>query len=428
MKGLLFTYVLTFGGALISLFNPFVGLLIYICFAIVSPRTMWYWSVPRWHYSRIVAIALLAGWALKGFGCWQLGRGRGIVLALLGFWLWSVLGAAQAPDQEVAWTFVESLSKAVLPFLVGITTIDSLHKLRQVVWVILLSQGYVAFELNLSYLQGFNRVHEIGHGGMDNNAVAIAMVTSMGLAFFCGLHSQGWWRKALAFGSAALMGHTVLLTFSRGGMLALIITGVVAFVFVARRPKHFVALALAVLLGIWLAGPQVSERFMTIFADPAERDPSAQSRLDLWANCWDAMLRQPVFGIGPDHWPLVVHQYGWVPGKHAHTLWLSIGAELGFPGLLCLGLFYGLCVARLWPLAREQGPVPDPWFGYFARMVIASLIGFAVSAQFVSLPGLELPYYITLVGAGALKLSSVASPIFVDSSAAKENVIATRFA
>ena len=77
------------------------------------------------------------------------------------------------------------------------------------------------------------------------------------------------------------------------------------------------------------------------------------------------------------------------------------------PGLLFLVLFYGLCVIRLIPLARETSSVPDPWLRYLARAVIASLCGFALAAQFVSLVGLETPYYIALIGAGALKLASV---------------------
>ena len=76
MKGLVFTYAMTYGGALISLFNPFYGLLVYVCFAIVRPQYMWYWSVPQGNYSRIVALALLAGWALGGFGSWRFGRAR----------------------------------------------------------------------------------------------------------------------------------------------------------------------------------------------------------------------------------------------------------------------------------------------------------------------------------------------------------------
>src|SRR5213593_2379215 len=121
MKGLIFTYLLTYGGALASLLDPSVGLLIYICFAIIKPEAMWYWSVPVGNYSRIVAIALLIGWAVHGLGRWQFGAAKWIVLALLGYWGWSAVSAALAPDHSVAWNFVESLSKIVLPFVVGIT-------------------------------------------------------------------------------------------------------------------------------------------------------------------------------------------------------------------------------------------------------------------------------------------------------------------
>ena len=40
------------GGA----FRPFVGLLIYFCFAILKPDALWSWSVPPGNYSRTIAI------------------------------------------------------------------------------------------------------------------------------------------------------------------------------------------------------------------------------------------------------------------------------------------------------------------------------------------------------------------------------------
>jgi probable O-glycosylation ligase (exosortase A-associated) len=406
MKGLIFTYLLTYGGAAASLLNPYWGLLVYICFAIVKPESMWYWSVPQGNYSRIVGVALLLGWALHGFGNWNLGRAWAVVAALIGFWAWAAISAAGAPDQAIAWGFIETKSKIFLPFLVGITTIDSVTKLKQLAWVIVLSQGYVAFELNLAYYDGFNRVTEAGFGGMDNNSVAIAMVTGVGTAFFLGLEAPGWWRKALAFAAAALMAHTVLFAFSRGGMLALILTGGMAFVLIPKRPKHYLALLLAILLGLRLAGPQVQERFMTSFAEEDVRDASAQSRLELWAACWNVMCQEPL-GIGPDHWALVAHQYGFKEGKEAHSLWLQTGGELGFPGMLCLLFFYGLCILQLWPLARGRSALPAPWYRDAARMTIASLTGFMVAAQFVSIVGLELPYYIALIGAGVLKLATM---------------------
>jgi probable O-glycosylation ligase (exosortase A-associated) len=410
MKGLLFTYALTYGGAVVSLFNPYVGLLIYICFSIIKPEAMWFWSVPEGNYSRIVAIALLAGWALKGFGSWRFGRARAVVFALLGFWGWSALSAASAPGQTEAWASVEALTKVVLPFLVGITTIDSVRKLKQLAWVILLSLGYVAYELNLSYYSGFNRVVEMDFALMDNNCVAIAMVTGVGLAFFLGLYAESWWRRALALVAAGLMAHVVMFAFSRGGVLALIITCFAAFLLIEKQPKHYLAFVAAILLGIRLAGPEVRERFVTVFADAKQRDESAQSRLDLWKDCWDTLLNKPLLGAGPHNWPLLAPTYGWPLGKEAHTLWLQTAAEVGVPGIVCLLSFYGLCVVRLWPLTRTGRPVADPWYRDSARMVIASLVGFAVSAQFVSLEELELPYYIVLIGAGTLKLSSLAEP------------------
>jgi O-antigen ligase len=310
-------------------------------------------------------------------------------------------------DQDLAWPYVEALTKILLPFLVGITTIDSMARLKQLAWVIVLSQGYVAYELNMAYFGGFNRVWEIGFGGMDNNCVAVSMDSCIGLAFFLGLSAERWWQKGLALVCALLMAHVVLLSFSRGGMLALILMTAVAFLLIPKTAKHYAIFLVVVLVGVRLAGAEVQARFMTVFAKDEERDFSAKSREELWRDCLDCTARHPVFGVGPNNWGQVAPQYGWPLGKEAHTLWLQLAAEMGVPGLLFLVLFYGLCVARLWRYTRQATPVPDPWVRHFARMVIASIVGFVVSAQFVNLPGLEAPYYIVLVGASALKLAGL---------------------
>jgi putative inorganic carbon (HCO3(-)) transporter len=405
MKGLIFTFGLCYGGALVSLFNPFAGLLIYICFAIVKPEMMWFWSVPQGNYSRIVAVALLLGWAGKGFGRWQFGRGRGIVFAFIGYWLWSGISILWSIDRGVAFEFVESVAKILLPFLVGATMIDSVQKLKQLAWVIVLSQGYVAYEANMWYFSGYNILWEEGFVGMDNNCNAIAFVTGIGIAFFLGLDEKKWWLKGVALAAAAFMVHGILFSFSRGGMLALVVTGVVCFILLPKRPMHYLLFLAAVLATVRLAGPQVLARFGMTFADSTARDDSAESRIVLWSACWDLMLKNPL-GIGADQFGLVVANYGFRPGKLAHTLWLQVGAEVGFVGLGLLALFYLLCIVRLWPFAREKRLSPDPWVPVASRMVIASLIGFIVSAQFVSLKGLELPFYVVLIGANVLKFCS----------------------
>ena len=404
------TFLMAYGGAFISVFYPFIGLLIYVGFAILAPESLWFWEFPGagGGFSFIVAIALLVGWAFQSFGSWQFGKAAPTVLSIVFFMLWTTASWPLASNQDVAKTFVISLFKIVLPFLVGITLIKDVNQLKQLAWVMVCSQGYVAFELNLTYVRtGINRVWLEGFNGMDNNSVAIGMVTGVGLAFFLGLGAKNLFAKAIAFGSALMMAHIVLLSFSRGGMVALILTGAVGFFITPRKPIHYAFLAASVLVILALSGQEVRQRFISVFNDKEERDKSAESRLDLWRANFDVMMQHPLFGIGPHHWPELAEEYGFTKGKEGHSLWFQTGAELGIPGLAALLAFYIVVIFRLWPYHSEHSLVPDPFYRDIARMVIAALIGFSVAAQFVSITFLEIPYYVVLLGAGALKLLTV---------------------
>ena len=45
-----------------------------------------------------------------------------------------------------------------------------------------------------------------------------------------------------------------------------------------------------------------------------------------------------------------------------------------------------------------------------ASGIIMSLVGFAVAGQFVSLGGLEIPYYVAMIGVVLLKYAGAAAP------------------
>jgi O-antigen ligase len=159
-----------------------------------------------------------------------------------------------------------------------------------------------------------------------------------------------------------------------------------------------------VAVSLRLAGPSVWERFNTSFAEEGQRDDSAESRLDLWAGCIKMMSKEPLLGVGPHNFPLYAEEFGYNRGKEAHSLWLQLGAEIGIPGLALLLAFYLVAMWRLRHLAKQLDPLA-PDVADSCRMVIAALLGFMVSAQFVTLTGLEIPYYVCLIGAGYLKNS-----------------------
>jgi O-antigen ligase len=264
----------------------------------------------------------------------------------------------------------------------------------------------VAYEENMNYFSGFNSIKEIGFGGMDNNCVAIAFVACTGLGIFLCFGAPRVWQKAVAAGCVGFLVHAILLTFSRGGMIGLILVVGLSFFLIPKRPVHYLTMIGGVLLTLSFTGQEVVKRFDSVFAEEGKRDESAQSRLDMWAICARVAADKPLLGLGPYHFHLHSTEYGLPPGKEAHTTWLQLAAELGIPGVGFLLAFFTLAVVRSWRLARGSVAVSDPFLRDIARMVIAATIGFLFTAQFVTVTGIETPYYIVLLGAGALKLTS----------------------
>jgi probable O-glycosylation ligase (exosortase A-associated) len=403
MMAVLFVLTMSAVSALGSLYRPVIGVLGYVFFAVLRPASLWFYSLPDLNYSRIIAGGMLIGWALQGFGRWRFGRAAPIVYSLLGFWVWAAIRSIGAPGPDAASAYLADITKIVLPFVVAITVLDSFHKLRWLIWSIVVAQGYLALEFNRWYFSGVNRLAYEGFGGMDNNSNGIALVTCVGLCVFIALYESKLWLRCAAFGSLALIVHSVLFSFSRGAMISLVVSAIVIVYFLPRRPIYIAGVVITIVGVAAVTGPEVMNRFTSAFASEADLDQSAKGRLELWRICVDIMLSNPL-GIGSGQFPVLAPRYGLPPGRFAHSFWLQTGSELGFPGLVLIVCFYGLCVARLWKDARPRVQAVDRLAPFAARMVIASLLGFSCAAQFVSLYALEPPYYVALIGAITLKL------------------------
>jgi len=408
VKGLFFIYLATAIGAIGAFRNPVIGLFVYIGFAVLRPTALWGWAGNLDGISQIVGVATLVSWALQGFGSWRIGRGRPIVVALLVFTVWNCLSAVQATSTDYAFGWVIELFKIVLPFLVGVTMMNSEKVARGMLWMIVLIQGYIAYEMNGSYyFYGYNRAQDSGFGGMDGPSFGIALLVTLGPAVALGIAAKKWHERLLAGAAAILILHTTLLTFSRGAMLGLIATAFAAFVIMPKRPKHLGILLLVVLLGLRLTGPELVARFQSSFEASDDRDSSAESRVDLWIDCLKVVESAPFFGVGPHNFPVVAASLGWSEGKEAHSVWMQTAAETGIPGVLALLLFYAFAVVRLWPIAKAPWTDENRYAAASAAGIIISLTGFAVSAQFVSLTGLETPYYITMLAVVVLKTTKL---------------------
>jgi probable O-glycosylation ligase (exosortase A-associated) len=401
MKGLIITYALAIVGTIGSLRSPIIGLFVYVFFAILRPQFIFSFAGDLSGISFWVGVAMLAGWVLHRFGSWQFGRGRIVVRMLLAFVAWFAISSVLALDPARAYAQLPVLARFILPFFVGVTLLNSPTLRSRMMWAIVFAQGYVGFEMNLNYLRGRNSAAD-GFGGMDNNCFAVSLVATLGPAIALGMAAKTWHERALAWICAALILHTTLLTFSRGGLVGMMAVLAVAFVLMPKGPKQLAAIAVVLLLAVRFTGPQLIARYSTTFASSEDRDASAESRLDLWSDCLMVAREYPVFGVGPANWRVIASQFGWPEGKSAHSVWMETAAEVGFLGSLLLLTFFVTAAVKLWPLARSRMREGDI-DGALAFGSVLSIVGFIVGGQFVSVPGLELPYYVVMVGTSILK-------------------------
>lgn len=399
MYGYLLTNIAAYLGAAAALRYPLVGLNVYVALAILRPQFIFSFAGDLSGLSFMVGTATLLGWAFKGFGSWKIARGRAIVLPFVLFLGLFVLSSFFALNPDVSFNSMWTLAKMALPFFVGVTLIRSDKDWKPLLWTIVLSQGYVAFEMNLNYLvKGFNTAAE-GFGGMDNNFFGVSLVVVLGPAIALMLWARHWVARAAAGLSAALILHTILLTFSRGAMVGVFAVGITLFIVMPKRPTYLAAIALAAIVTVRFTGPELIARYATVFVSEEERDGSAESRLDLWRDCMRVVGDYPLLGVGPANWRVIAASYGWSEGKSAHSVWMETTAEVGVPGgLLLLSVFLGVVVS-LWPVARA-GLGPESRDDMcLASGVVLSAVGFIVAGQFVSAPGLEPPYYLAMLGA-----------------------------
>ncbi|MCE9590104.1 MAG: O-antigen ligase family protein [Planctomycetes bacterium] len=405
--GKLFSYFLATLGVSMGWFNPYVGLMAYFALAILKPPFLWFWAFDQTNHPRFslyVGLSTLLGLAIKGFGDWT--PVRHVRITLFGLFVFLLTGVLTAQftaiDHEVAWMWLDARLKIGLMAFVALLIVTDGRRIRTMAWIIVATMGFLAYTLNGWYKAGFvRRFIDEGFALIDNNGVALMMVLIIPLAFFMGVYDRRWWVKLLCFASVLLEIHVILFSYSRGGQLGLILIGATIFIIALfRLPNKMLTITVACLFvwaTLYLAGPAVRARFMTIFADASERDASAASRFDTWAAAW-ACIKDHPWGVGPRNFNLVAHKYGLTDGKSVHGLFLQVGADHGIAGALGLALFYVGTMWQTFRAARRPFAKRLQWPAYLCNTVCISIAGFIWCGFFLSAEAVELSYLIAVLG------------------------------
>jgi probable O-glycosylation ligase (exosortase A-associated) len=406
MKQLIVMILLTLTGSCGAIIEPMLGVAVYYILAIVRPQYLWDWALPpgiAWSFYVAVATIVMAV-ACTASGRRPMTRGpwptRGHVL-ILGFGCWIGVTYLLAHDREAAWPWVVEYSKIFVMFWASMILIRNVRHIWILYLLAALSVGYIAYEINVLYfVNGFLRIQRDGYGGFDNNVAALMLAMGVPLCYFAWEGSRSRFRW-LFLALIPVLLHAVLMTYSRGAMIALLASAPLIGLRSHYRGRFaVVGLAVALMLPV-LAGPEIRARFFSI--QQHEQDASANERRNSWAAGWAIACGNPVFGVGVRNANLYSYEYGAAfQGQTIHSQYLQIAADNGFVGL---GLYLACLAAvgiELHRVRREtlrrKGPDSARILALGAGIECALLV-FCVGSIFLSLEVFELLYLLLLLGA-----------------------------
>lgn len=403
MKGVVLVVGLSTFACVAALFYPYIGLIGYTGFVVLCPQYVWKWSLPEIGFQFYMAICTMIGFVLSGFRRNHLtGLPLASCVAFVCFTILAYLSAMQSVNPGPTWWYMGVLKNICVMTIMTALLLDSPGKILAAIWVVVLAQGYHAWEVNHEYLSlGYSWTAVNGRNFLDNNTYSISTMPIMAMSMSLAIHAEKRWQRWLAAAIFVLQLHQLLMLESRGCYLGGLLMLVIGFYMMPKRANTWFAVIALVAIGATLAGPSVVEEFMTIFSSEQELDESAASRFDLWKAGTSIMMSMPLLGAGPNAANYVIHHHSnFVMGKALHNLFFEVGAGCGIPAVIFYCTFY---ITIWWAMLRvgRDRDLP-PWLRIVRMSVLAGVPGFWLSSIFSSGGLIESPYVLVALGAAAV--------------------------
>ncbi len=415
MKQFFLLLTLTIAGGIAAPYQPFWGLLLYYGLAVLRPQYMWEWALPvEWRWSLFAAAIVVFSVLVNLHRVVIRGRITTITMLMLGYGVTLLISCVAADNPAVAIRWGEEHAKILFIAIIATFFIDRVWHVRWMAAMIFAMLGYIAWEINFLYLIN-NRldVYHHGYGGLDNNGAGLLIAMGIPLAYAFGVGATKRWQRAAAWGAALIMLHAVMMTYSRGAMVATLVGTVWLFLH-HRNRKQTVVIAVAACLAVSvLAGQEIRERFFS--TTRYQEDSSAMSRLDSWEAAWVLAWENPLTGHGLRNANIYSANYGADrQGRTIHSVYLQIAADSGIPSmliymtLLALTLItFGRCrrICREFLNEPDASRAPPAERDQVAQLELialglqGSLIIFAFGGIFLSVEVFELPWLLIVLGA-----------------------------
>jgi probable O-glycosylation ligase (exosortase A-associated) len=391
----------------ISFIEPFYGVLIWTWIAYFSPHRYTFNYMYNFPLAAVIAAPTLFGILFTRKLNRNIVTRETVILSAL--WVWFVityLNALQVPLFQGhivdAHDELIRVSKILLMTFVMILLVTTRQRLKYVFLVTALCftplvLKAVVFGWRTS---GQDRVWGPPDSFLaDNNGFALAVNMSLPILFYLARVEDNRILKRILNVSFVCGIVTVILTYSRGGLLGL---AAVLLVIAFKSRYRVVSAFLLVVCGflvLTFAPQKWMERMGTLTGGQENLDDSAKQRLVAWGTTWNFVMDYPIAGGSFRSLPNVdlFQRYQPEPlpegflSTAPHSIYFQTLGEQGFVGLALYLLLIGSSIASLRRLRRQARILGNAgWITTYADILEASLVGFLVSGTFLGLANFDL--------------------------------------
>jgi len=291
--------------------------------------------------------------------------------------------------------FTRFLKGVVAALLIGMVVV-SVKELRKLLWIQVSAVALVTFFSIMLNHRRDGRLEGIQKGILENPndlATNIAISFPLGVAFM--LHARGL-KKAVWLLALVFMAVGVVLTYSRSGLLALIISVIVCIWEYGIKGKRLYVVAIATVallvgLGIVISNEHYRARVESIVLGNIEGSGdkgSLDARKALLKKSVVIALQHPFFGVGPGGFVLV--DKGWVV---AHNTYTELAAEAGIPALVLFLMAIGAAFKNISRVKKSRQYQEDPELKLLTQALWAGLLAYLMGACFASTEYNLFPYF-----------------------------------
>lgn len=326
-------------------------------------------------------------------------RPREVNLVLL-LTLTALLSVAFAKESRAeGWaTFTDIFARAVVMFIVIVNAARTERRLR---WLLLLSIGsgllmsagalhdYWSGKLTV---EGYRVDGQLGGIFGNPNDMALHLVTMLPLAAALAIGSRNLLKKAAYAACALLLVAGTIVTFSRGGFLAMAASlFVLAWTLRRRNRLAIIVCSCALFVLFFAVAPgNYSARIFSIFDRSLDAYGSADARQALLLRSIVVAVRNPILGVGMGNFPLVS-----IRNQVTHNAYTQVAAEMGFAALALYALFLWTPLKGLRRITRETFEARRTTrLHYLAAGIQASLVAYMVASFFASVAYYWNVYYL----------------------------------